>query len=274
MRQPAVSGRFYPSDPHALRACIESCFTSPLGPGLPEGTGSARRVLGAMAPHAGYMASGMNAAHAYRAIKEDGLPDVYVIIGPDHHGTAYGTVICSEPFMTPFGPCRTEEEVCGALSEAFEDSLAVHRFEHSVEVQVPFIQYIDPDPSIVPIMMGRQTPREAARLAESLRKACEGRDAVVIASTDMSHYIPSSEAARLDGMALGRVEAMDPEGLYDVVRANRITMCGYGPTMAAMMFCDGCSARVLKHSDSYDSLGMDPDSVVGYASGVFEKKAV
>jgi hypothetical protein len=75
-------------------------------------------------------------------------------------------------------------------------------------------------------------------------------------------------------MALDRVAAMDPEGLYDTVRSNRITMCGYGPTMTAMMFCEGCSAKVLKHTDSYDSLGMDPHSVVGYGSAVFEKKAV
>ncbi|MBR4226794.1 MAG: AmmeMemoRadiSam system protein B [Candidatus Methanomethylophilaceae archaeon] len=274
MRLPRSAGRFYPSDPTSLTACIESCFESPIGPGIPGEEGSARRILGIMAPHAGYMASGMNAAHAYRALKEDGLPDVYVIIGPDHYGTAHGTVICSEPFLTPFGPCRTDERICGALAETYEDSLSAHLYEHSVEVHVPFIQYIDPDPRIVPIMMGRQTPSEARRLADALASACEGRDVVVVASTDLSHYIPSSEASRLDGMALDRVAAMDPEGLYDTVRANRISMCGYGPTMAAMMFCEGCSARVLKHSDSYDSLGMDPEAVVGYGSAVFEKKAV
>ena len=274
MRQPAVAGRFYPSNPDALRAVIDSCFESPLGPGVPGEAGSSRDIRGIMAPHAGYLASGMNAAHAYRALKEDGLPDVYIVIGPDHYGTAYGTVICSEPFLTPFGVCKTDEEICEMLAERYEDSADVHRYEHSVEVHVPFIQYIDPDPCIVPIIMGRQTPQEARRLADALMTACEGRDVVVVASTDLSHYIPNTEASRLDGMALDRVAAMDPEGLYDTVRSNRITMCGYGPTMTAMMFCEGCSAKVLKHTDSYDSLGMDSHSVVGYGSAVFEKKAV
>ena len=271
MRQPAVAGRFYPSDPKALRACIESCFSNPLGPGLPSEAGSSRRIIGAMAPHAGYMASGMNAAHAYRAIKEDGLPEAYFVIGPDHNGTADGTVICSEPYLTPFGACEPDREICSELSKEFTDDVRVHRWEHSIEVQLPFIQYIDPDPAVVPIIMGYQTPNEAKRLADALSKACEGRDVVVIASTDMSHYIPNTEALRLDSIALDRVSAMDPGGLYLAVKENRITMCGYGPTMAAMMFCSGCSAEVLKHTDSYDSLGMDPDSVVGYGSAVFRR---
>ncbi len=241
---------------------------------MPVHTGDSRRIRGIMTPHAGYMASGMNAAHAYRALKEDGLPEAYVVIGPDHYGTASGTVVCSEPYLTPFGPCKTDGEICGALAEEFEDSPSAHRFEHSVEVQLPFIQYIDSDPRVVPVVMGRQTPGEARRLADSIAAACRGRDIVVVASTDLSHYIPKGEAARLDALALGRVEAMDPEGLYSTVRSNRITMCGYGPVMAAMMLCEGCSARVLKHSDSYDSLGSDPGSVVGYGSAAFEKKGV
>jgi AmmeMemoRadiSam system protein B len=217
------------------------------------------------------MASGMNAAHAYRAIKEDGLPEAYVVIGPDHHGTADGTVICSEPFRTPFGECRTDGKICSALSREFADDAYAHRWEHSIEVQLPFLQYIDPDPAVVPVIMGRQTPEEARRLADALSDACEGRDVMVIASTDMSHYIPNKEAYRLDSIALGRVSAMDPAGLYRAVRENGITMCGYGPTMAAMMFCSGCSAEILKRSDSYDSLGIDPDSVVGYCSAAFRR---
>ena len=198
MRLPAVAGRFYPADPDDLRDMIGWCFSHPLGPGKPGDVGSDRRISGIMAPRAGYVCSGMTAAHAYRALKEDGLPDLYVIIGPDHYGTAMGrTVICSEDFSTPLGVCRSDREVCSRLSEVFADDPRAHAREHAVEVQVPFIQYIDPDPSIVAVTMGDQSPRAAAELASVLREACSDRDAVVIASTDMSHYIPKEEAERL-----------------------------------------------------------------------------
>ena len=209
-------------------------------------------------------------AHTYRAIAEDGLPDVYVIVGPDHYGTARGrTVLCSEDFSTPLGVCRTDSDVCSRLVEVFPDDPGAHSMEHAVEVQVPFIQSIDPDPSIVAVTMGDQSPEAAVRLAKALGAACEGVDAVVIASTDMSHYIPKADAARLDGMVLDRVSEMDVGGMYRTVYENRVSMCGYGPTAVAMIFSEGSSAEVLKHTDSFDALGMDPTAVVGYASAVF-----
>lgn len=269
MRQPAVAGRFYPASPEGLRDAIESCFTDGLGPGLPEGRGSSRRVRGAMVPHAGYMASGANATHVYRRLAEDGGPDAYVIIGPDHHGTCAGSVLCSDPFVTPLGVCGTHEGICGRLAGSIPDSPDAHAFEHSVEVQVPFIQYIDPEARIVPILMGDQSPAAAERLASCLREACEGFDVVFIASTDLSHYIPKGDAGRLDSMVLDRVRAMDPDGLYRTVADNRISMCGYGPVMTVMRLCSGCTPEGVLHTDSNDSLGIDPDSVVGYGSATF-----
>ena len=273
MRQPAVAGRFYPDDPEDLEEMISWCFTHRLGPGLPARVGDSRRISGAMAPHAGYMCSGMTAARTYRALEEDGLPELYVIIGPDHYGTAMGrTVLCSEDFATPLGVCRSDREVCSRLARRFPDDPRAHSREHAVEVQVPFIQHIDPDPRIVAVTMGDQSPRSAAELAQALREACADRDTVVIASTDMSHYIPKAEAARLDGMVLDRVSEMDVDGMYGAVYGNRVTMCGYGPTAVAMLFSEGCESRMLGHTDSYDALGMDPDAVVGYASAVFERR--
>ena len=273
MRQPAVAGRFYPDDPEDLEEMISWCFMHRLGPGLPARVGDSRRISGAMAPHAGYMCSGMTAARTYRALEEDGLPELYVIIGPDHYGTAMGrTVLCSEDFATPLGVCRSDREVCSRLARRFPDDPRAHSREHAIEVQVPFIQHIDPDPRIVAVTMGDQSPRSAAELAQALREACADRDTVVIASTDMSHYIPKSEAARLDGMVLDRVSEMDVEGMYRTVYGSRVTMCGYGPTAVAMLFSEGCESRMLGHTDSYDALGMDPDAVVGYASAVFEQR--
>ena len=270
MRFPAVAGRFYPSDPDELRKCIAYCFTHPLGPGMPGPEGSDRKISGIMVPHAGYLASGMNAAHAYRRAKEDGLPEAYVIIGPDHYGTAGGTVICSDNFLTPLGECGTDADICGKLSEYYPDSLQAHRFEHSIEVQIPFIQFIDPDPAVVPVIMGRQTPGEASRLAGILEKACRGRDVMIVASTDLSHYIPKEKAEILDAQVFKAVMSSDPGRLFDTVREKRITMCGYGPVAVAMEMCG--APEMLLHSDSYDSLKADPDSVVGYGSAVFGRK--
>ena len=269
MRYPAVAGRFYPLERENLLYSIERCFEHELGPGLPGGAGSSRRILGAMSPHAGYMCSGMVAAHTYKAIKEDGLPEAYVVIGPDHYGLSPGITMCTDGYLTPLGECPCPMEIAEKLSGKVPDIPMAHAKEHSVEVEVPFIQYIDPDAKVLPIVMGDQSLHAARLLADALKDACRGHDVVVIASTDMSHYIPKKAAERLDGMALDRVAAMDAEGLYRTVRENRITMCGYGPTVTAMLFADGAEARVLKHADSYDSLGMDSDAVVGYASAVF-----
>ena len=270
MRQPAVAGRFYPAGREALVEAIETCFTHPLGPGMPGPSTGEGRVRGIMVPHAGYMISGPNAAHAFRRLAEDGRPDAYVVIGPDHHGTCRGrNVLCSDPYLTPLGECPVHEDICRRLTISIPDEPECHVFEHSVEVEVPFIQYIDPDARVVPIIMGDQSPQGAMALAHALREACEGYDVVFVASTDMSHYIPKDEAERLDSMVLDRVRAMDWEGVYRTVAANDISMCGYGPTATVMMLCEGCAPEGVLHTDSYDALGLDRGSVVGYGSATF-----
>ncbi len=270
MRSPAVAGRFYPSDADGLGSAIRGCFTHPLGPGLPSERGDSRSIRGIMVPHAGYMCSGMASAHAFKAVAEDGAPETYVVIGPDHHGTSLGrNVLSSEDFLTPFGACRTDKEICEALSDSIPDVPEAHAYEHSIEVELPFIQWIDPSSRVVPVMMGDQSIGSARRLAGLLKDACEGKDVVVVASSDMSHYIPKGDAARLDGMVLEKVADMDAEGMHSAVRRNRVSMCGCGPVATAMMFCEGARAEDVFHMDSFDSIGIDPGSVVGYASAVF-----
>ena len=269
MRYPAVAGRFYPLERDELLDSIESCFQHELGPGLPGGAGSERRIKGAMAPHAGYMCSGMTAAHTYKAIREDGLPEAYVVVGPDHYGLSPGITMCTEGYLTPLGECPCPMDIAENLRGKVPDMPAAHAKEHSVEVEVPFIQYIDPDAKVLPIVMGDQSFAAVRFLADALKDACRGKDVVVIASTDMSHYIPKNAAERLDGMVLERIAAMDPVGMYNTVRDNRVTMCGYGPTAVAMMFSEGAEAVGIRHTDSFDSLGFDRNAVVGYASAVF-----
>ena len=272
MRRPAVAGRFYPSSERDLIDTIEWCFSHPLASGMPSVSTGDRRIRGAMVPHAGYVCSGPVAARTFKRIVEDGRPDAYVIVGPDHHGVCPGSILCSDSYLTPLGECRTHEGICSKLSKLIPDSPRLHTYEHSVEVQVPFIQYIDPEARIVPIIMGDQSFSAVRSLSESIMEACRGYDVVVIASTDMSHYVPNSVARSQADMVLERVGDMDAEGVVSVVRRNRITMCGYGPTAVAMMCSDGCKADILGYADSYDTLGMDPDAVVGYASAVFEER--
>lgn len=271
MRYPAVAGHFYPEGRETLAKAIESCFTHPLGPGLPGQSTGRREIVGAVAPHAGYAASGMNAAHTFKAIAEDGLPEAYVIIGPDHRGIPFPAALCSDPYLTPLGACEIHTEILGKLSETVVNSPAAHRHEHSIEVQVPFIQTIDPDPRIVPIIMRDQSMSAAKSLAVNIRKACEGHDVVVIASSDLSHYIPKDVATEFDGMILSAVSRLDVAGMYSAVMEYKISACGYGPIAVAMEALSPGSAEILAYTDSYDSLKYDRSAVVGYGSAVFRR---
>lgn len=272
MRYPAVAGRFYPAEPEALSREIEHCFTHDLGPGIPGDPSGDRRISAAVCPHAGYRASGMNAAHVYRSIAEDGLPEAYVIIGPDHYGVPFDTVMCGDEYLTPFGPCKVHTGIAEKLRQYIPDSLNAHRLEHSIEVQIPFIQYIDPDPHIVPIIMGDQTRRNADMLAGILRQACSDCDCVIIASSDLSHYIPKTKAKELDSLFLEKVAAKDVDGLYSAVVENRMSVCGYGPVAVAIMAAEPSEVKILSHTDSWDSIGYDENSVVGYGSAIMYGK--
>lgn len=269
MRYPAVAGRFYPLQRNELLNQIEWCFEHPLGPGRIGNCGDARKIRGALVPHAGYQCSGMNAAHAFKAIAEDGRPDAYVIIGPDHHGVPFDAVLCSDSYLTPLGECKVHEKIAAKLAQLITDSPNAHMFEHSVEVEVPFLQYIDPDARIVPIIMRRQDIDSAKRLGQKIREACEGYDVVVIASSDMSHYIPKETAEKLDMILLDRATALDLPGMYEAIARYDISACGYGPIAAMITAVQPSKGTLLKHSDSWDSLNYMKDSVVGYASAIF-----
>jgi MEMO1 family protein len=266
MREPAVAGRFYPAGRDALLSDIRSCFTDVLGPGMPGESTGERRISAVVAPHAGYRASGMAAAHSFKAIAEDGLPEAYVIIGPDHYGIPYDFALCGEAYRTPLGPCMIHDGIAERLADHVTDSPAAHRLEHSIEVEVPFIQYIDPDPRIVPVIMHDQSPAAAERLAAYLREACEGFDVVYVASSDLSHYIPKEKAWEIDGSVLDSVCALDVAGLYDAVRREHASVCGYGPMATAILAAGPSRAELKCHIDSWDSLGYDRSQVVGYGS--------
>jgi AmmeMemoRadiSam system protein B len=271
MRYPAVAGRFYPAGKGELLSVIRGCFLHEIGPGLPEHNDNERKISAAIVPHAGYMASGMNAAHVYRRIAEDGLPEAYILVGPDHYGVPFKAVTCNEEFLTPLGPCKVHEEIAARLREQVPCNCGSHRHEHSIEVQVPFLQFIDKDPKIVPIIMRDQSKAAAERLAALIKEACKGIDVVTLASSDMAHYIPKEDAARLNTMVLEKIVEKDIDGMYSVIEKNGISVCGYGPMATAILGAEPSKIEVLKYSDSWDSLEYDIRSVVGYGSAVMYK---
>ena len=270
VRYPAVAGRFYPIEKDILKNTVKRCFEHGLGPGTIPETGCARSIKAVMSPHAGYMASGMFAAHTYSALKEDGRPDAYVIIGPDHYGIPYDFVLCSDTYLTPLGECRTHQEICARLRELMPDDPRAHMREHSIEVQIPFLQTIDPDAKIVPIIMSRQDMHTAERLSQILRKACEGFDVVFIASTDLMHYVPARVEKNIDTKYLEKVCECDIDGMYHMTQDFEMTVCGNGPTAVAILASGSRKGKLLAHGNSWDSLGFDEDAVVGYAATMFE----
>ncbi|OGS41482.1 MAG: AmmeMemoRadiSam system protein B [Euryarchaeota archaeon RBG_16_62_10] len=271
MRHPAVAGQFYAGDDKSLRSQIEQCYLGPLGPGrLPKLSEGKRKVLGGVSPHAGYIYSGMVAAHLYARIAEDGFAKTFVVLGPNHTGAGSGLAVTVEDFETPLGTVKVDKELAKAIrKDLVDEDPEAHRHEHSIEVQLPFLQHISPDFRFVPLCMGFQDYEAATSVGRTIAGAIKGKDVVVIASTDMSHYVTKETAKRKDGLALDAIRAMDPRRLYEVVRDNDISMCGYGPVMATLTACAGGRATVLKYATSGDVYPMR--DVVGYASVVIEK---
>lgn len=269
MRYPAVAGRFYSGDRDELVNQIEWCFSHPLGPGKLGKKGNERKIVGGLCPHAGYVCSGMNAAHFFKNLYEDGLPEAYVVIGPDHYGIGMDVALCSESYLTPLGECRIHEEIADRLKEKIRDCPEAHSVEHSVEVEIPFIQYIDPGAKIIPIIMSNQSFESAEKLSSILSEACKGIDVVFVASSDLSHYVPKSVAEKNDTMVLDAISEKNVEKMYSSIMKHRITACGYGPIAVALTASKAATTKILKHTDSSDALGYGSESVVGYGSAVF-----
>ena len=276
IRYPVVAGYFYERDPESLRKQIEESFLHFLGPGsLPDVSKVRKRLsIGYISPHAGYMYSGPIAAHTYYMLAREGKPDTVVIAGPNHTGLGVGVSVMVEGiWKTPLGDAPIDSELAKTIVKNSEyaapDELA-HLEEHSVEVQIPLLQYIFGDVRIVPIVLMLQTPSVAKDLAEAIYAASEklGRDIVFIASTDFSHYVPHEVAYKKDRMAIERILDIDPEGLYDTIERHNISMCGPGPVMTLLYLAKryGVSkAELLKYATSGDITG-DKELVVGYAS--------
>ncbi len=275
-RPPVQAGRFYESNPQSLKERIEWTFTHPLGPGRVPKASSERkkRSIGFVSPHAGYIYSGPVAAHTYFRIAEEGNPDTFIILGPNHTGFGATIAVWAEgSWETPLGEAPVDEELAAEIirnSRFAKPDTVAHSEEHSIEVQLPFLQYLFGKVSIVPISMMYQTPQTSKDLADAILKAVEklGRDIIIIASSDMSHYEPHDVAVAKDKLAIGKIIDLDPEGLYNVVMDKNISMCGVGPVMTLLYYAkavEGKGAELLKYATSGDVTG-EKTWVVGYAA--------
>jgi len=271
MRRPSVAGQFYDGDEKSLRNQIETCMMGPLGPGrIPELAKGKRTILGGVSPHAGYVYSGMVAAHLYARLADDGFPKTFVILGPNHTGRGSGIAVATEDFQTPLGTVPVDRELAKALrKDLIDEDSEAHRHEHSIEVQLPFLQYFSKEFKFVPICMAFQDYDSATGVGKTIRDAIKGKDVVVIASTDLSHYVPKDVAAKKDGQVLDAIKAMDAKRLFRTVEDNDVSMCGYGPVIATITACTGGKATLLKYATSGDVSPMR--EVVGYAAVVIEK---
>lgn len=274
-RFPAVAGSFYSSNKPDLVRQIEHCFKSEIGPGsIPRvHEGGERKIVGVVSPHAGYMYSGPVAAHSFFALAIDGRPKTFIIIGPNHTGYGSGvSIMINGTWRTPLGDVEVDNEI-GKLIVEKSDIIDIddeaHFYEHSVEVQIPFLQYIyGCSFKIIPIVMMLQGLRESIEIGKVLGEVCKNKDAVIIASSDFTHYEPYQIACKKDKEAIKRIIELDQEAFYNVINNLNISVCGPGPIMTLITAAKAISpskAVLLKYANSGDITG-DRSSVVGYAS--------
>jgi AmmeMemoRadiSam system protein B len=261
IRSPAVAGRFYPSDPRELAAEID-IYAPPDAEKLP--------ALGCVVPHAGYMYSGHVAGAVYSSLQ---IPSRCILLGPRHFPKGQPMAILTEgSWQTPFGEAPIDSELASKLAHAFpllrEDPVA-HEREHSLEVQIPFLQRLVQDLRFVPVVLASDRYDALEQLGQAVAQvvSAESERVLVIASTDMNHYESDAITREKDGKAIERILALDPRGLYDTVRKEGITMCGYAATVAmlvAMNRLGAKEAKLVRYATSGDVTG-DRGEVVGYA---------
>ncbi|QOJ78355.1 AmmeMemoRadiSam system protein B [Infirmifilum lucidum] len=281
-RYPAHAGYFYPKELEALRDAITKTFLHVLGPGKlpPQPPSFTGNLIGVVSPHAGYIYSGHVAAHGYLALAEAGKPEVVVVLGPNHH--ALGAPVAfdeNEVWTTPLGDVELDVELekeMASREPLLRFDLAAHMYEHSIEVQVPFLQFIfGSDFKLIPISMMLQTPEGARRVARAIVSVMQEHSVkfYVVASSDMSHYVDARVASRKDSLAIEKIKMLDVDGLYNAIIEEDISMCGYGPVMTLMevaRLTGFTKVSLLKYADSGDITG-DKSEVVAYASISFAK---
>lgn len=260
-RRPAVAGQFYPGSPEQLRAFLYDAVRT-----LPD----LKPVVGVVSPHAGYVYSGKVAGAVYGQIE---VPDVAVLLGPNHTGLGTrASLMARGAWATPLGHVSIDEDLADTLRQSCpileEDSLA-HAHEHSLEVQLPFLQYRNPRIRIVPITFMLESLAEVQEAAAGIADALSGWPGrvLLVASSDMTHYEPQERAKEKDDKAIAHVLRLDGEGLLDTTKRHKISMCGVIPTSVMLLASKRLGAtrgELVAYATSGEVSG-DHQSVVGYA---------
>jgi AmmeMemoRadiSam system protein B len=266
VRPSPIAGQWYPGSPDRLRERVQAFLDAA------EVEGVDGRLVALVAPHAGHTYSGGVAAHAYRLV-QGAHYDIVVIVAPNHRIADYAPLLTTDhaAYWTPLG----EVPLAGELVDALDARLGLSRVkrdeEHSLEIQLPFLQVALVDEfQLLPVMLNDQSAEICYALGEALADLVRDRNALLVASTDLSHFYDAETAARLDGAVTDRIAAFDPEGLLDVLETGRGRACGGAPTAAVMLAARALNAdraKLLKYATSGDVTG-DYRSVVGYAAAV------
>jgi AmmeMemoRadiSam system protein B len=277
VRKPAVAGYFYESEREKLLQQLEWAVKHGLGPKALQLPKLGTDTLGGVAPHAGYMYSGPVAAWIYSALAGFGKPDVFIVVGPNHYGIgAPVAVMKSGVWETPLGRIEIDSDLAERITSYYkevEDDPYAFSKEHSVEVQIPFIQYYFNNVKFVPIVMWRQTLSTARELGRAIAKAIKdyGKKAYVIASSDFNHYEPHDVTMKKDDIAISKILQLDEAGLFEVASKFDISICGIGPIATLIVAAKELgynNVTLLKHATSGDTSGYK-DETVGYASVIF-----
>jgi AmmeMemoRadiSam system protein B len=261
IRPPAVAGQFYSSNPNELAQAVDA-FLSPKV--------EKKRALGCVVPHAGYIYSGHVAGALYSALE---IPARLILIGPRHFPRGESLAILSEgSWATPLGEARIDSALAAELKHEFpriREDMVAHEKEHSLEVQIPFLQRLRGDFQFVPIVLGTDRYGVLEELGHAVARvvAAQSEPVLVVASSDMNHYESDAITRVKDERAIARVLALDPRGLYDTVRAEEITMCGIAAAvvmLVAVRDMVATNAELVRYATSGDING-DRKRVVGYA---------
>jgi MEMO1 family protein len=266
IRNPVAAGKFYPASKKALESEISA---------MADASADKKNAVAAISPHAGYVYSGPVACKLFSNIR---IPDSIIILGPNHTGIGENFAVYKKGiWRTPMGDIEIDEgladDICGT-TELLKNDLSAHMYEHSIEVQLPIMQYFKNDFRIVPIVLGNGDFQQYQQLASTLARAVknQGRDILIVASSDMTHYEPQALAETKDKTAIDSMLKLDEKLLYDVVKKHDITMCGYVPAIIAISAAKQLgakSAELVMYSTSGDITG-DYSSVVGYAGILIE----
>jgi len=264
VRHPAVAGRFYPKDPGALMADVRSYLS-------PEETKV--DALGCVVPHAGYIYSGRIAGAVFAKIN---IPRRCIILCPNHTGLGRPLSIMSEgKWETPLGSVPIASDLANMLKDSFSpltENSEAHHAEHAIEVELPFLQTLRPDLTFVPVALGtgQFDLLEALGVALATTVLSQADPVLIVASSDMNHYENDEITRRKDASAIEQILALDPRGLFDVVKKENISMCGFGPTVTMLTAANRLgtpSAELVSYATSGDVSG-DREMVVGYAGVV------